>query len=102
MPTIEAERYPKGAVPLTQSEKLAERAWSGDPAALERVLQEAERHHHETVEVVLLKALAPGGGPPYEDPTDFVEVKLATMKAELAPLGSSPAEKVLAERAATC
>jgi hypothetical protein len=102
MLTIESERYPKGAVPLTHGEALAERAWSGDPAALERVLQEADRHHHETVEVVLLRALSIGEGPPYEDPTDFVAVKLAAMRHELAPPGSSAAEKLLAERAAIC
>jgi hypothetical protein len=102
MRTIESERYPEGAVPLTQSEKLAERAWSGDPCALERILQEAERHHHETVEAVLLQALKPSAGPPYEVPIDFVAVKLAAIRHELAPPGSSPAEKLLAERAALC
>jgi hypothetical protein len=102
MRTIEAERYPEGAVPLTQSERLAERAWGGDPAALETVLKEAERHHHETVEAVLLQALRPSAGPPHEAPIDFVAVKLAAMRFELAPPGSSPAEKLLAERAALC
>jgi hypothetical protein len=102
MLTIEAERYPKGAVPFTRSEALAERAWSGDPAALETVLKEADRHHHETVEAVLLKALTPSSGPPYEAPAEFVAVKLAAMRHELAPPGSSPAEKLLAERAALC
>jgi hypothetical protein len=102
MLTIEAERYPKGVVPLTQSEALAERAWSGDPAALETVLKEADRHHHETVEVVLLRALTPSSGPPYEDPGDFVAVKMAALRYDLAPPGSSPAEKLLAERASLC
>ena len=102
MLTSEAERYPSGAVPLTQGEALAERAWSGDPAALETVLKEADRHHHETVEVVLLRALKPSAGPPYEAPIDFVAIKLAAMRFELAPPGSSPAEKLLAERAALC
>jgi hypothetical protein len=41
---IEAQRYPKGGVPLTQSEQLAERARGGDLAALETVLKEADRH----------------------------------------------------------
>ncbi len=102
MLTNECMRYPKEAIPLTRSEELAERAWNGDPAALETVLKEADRHHHETVEVVLLQALTPSSGPPYEDPADFVEVKLAKMRFELAPPGSSAAEKLLAERATLC
>jgi hypothetical protein len=102
MLSIEAARYPKGVVPLTQSEQLAGRARAGDLAALETVLQEAARHHHETVEGVLLQQLAPGDGPPYNDPTDSVSVKMAMMRGELAPPGSSPAEKLLAERAALC
>jgi hypothetical protein len=102
MLTHETDRYPKGVVPHTQREALAERAWGGDPSALETVLKEADRHHHETVEVVLLRALTPSSGPPYEDPGDFVEVKLAAMRHELAPPESSPAEKLLAERATLC
>jgi hypothetical protein len=102
MLTIEAERYPKGAVPLTLSERLAERARGGDPAALESVLQEADRHHHESVKAVLLQALTPASGPPYSDPADHVSIKLIMMRGELAPPGSSAAEKLLAERATLC
>jgi hypothetical protein len=102
MLTNECLRYAKEAIPLTRSEELAELAWDGDPAALETVLKEADRHHHETVEAVLLQALSPSSGPPYEDPSDFVEVKLVAMRYELAPPGSSTAEKLLAERATLC
>jgi len=97
----EAERY-GGLAPLTANERLAERAWKGDPAALESVLLEAQRHHYENVEWVLLDQLALGSGPPYQDPRDFVEVKMANMRHELAPPGSSTAEKLLAERASLC
>ena len=97
----EIERY--GAMaPLTASEQLAERAWKGDPAALETVLLEAQRHHYETVEAVLLGSLSLGSGPPYQDISDFLAVKMANMRHELAPPGSSPAEKLLAERATLC
>jgi hypothetical protein len=97
----EAERY--GALaPLTANEQLAERAWKGDPAALESALLEAQRHHLETVESVLLDQLSIGSGPPYHDPRDFVEVRLANMRHELAPPGSSAAERLLAERASLC
>jgi hypothetical protein len=34
--------------------------------------------------------------------TDFLAIKLANMHRELAPPGSSPAEKLLAERASLC
>src|SRR5262249_20833475 len=85
-----------------QSEQLAERARGGDLAALETVLNEADRHRHETVEVVLLRQLSPGDGPPYSDPSDYVSIKMAAMRAELAPPGSSPAERLLAERATLC
>lgn len=97
----ETERY-GGLVPMSPNERLAERAWKGDPAALESVLLGAQRYHYETVELVLLDQLALGNGPPYEDPRDFVEVKLANLRYELAPPGSSPAEKLLAERASLC
>jgi hypothetical protein len=52
-------------VPLTRSEALAERALDGDLTARETVLKEADRHHHETVERVLLEALRPASGPPW-------------------------------------
>jgi hypothetical protein len=91
MLAIDADRYPEGAVPLTQNETLAKRARGGDPEALETVLKEADRHHHETVEAVLLQSLSIGGCPPYSDPTDFVSIKLCKMRYELAPPGSSRA-----------
>lgn len=95
------DRYGGMAV-LTANERLAERAWKGDPAALESVLLEAQRHHHESVEAALLSYLPLGSGPPYQDVTEFLAVKLASMRHELAPPGSSPAEKLLAERASLC
>jgi hypothetical protein len=85
-------------VPLTRSEALVERALDGDLTALETVLKEAERHHHETVERVLLAALRPASGPPYHDPADSVSVKPVKMRGELAPPGSTPVERVLPER----
>ena len=102
MLTSEAERYPSGAVPLTRSERWPSAPGAATRAALETVLKEADRHHHETVEAVLLQALKPSAGPPYEAPINFVAIKLAAMRFELAPPGSSPAEKLLAERASLC
>jgi len=102
MLAADSHRYPMGAVPLTESERLAQRARNGDAAALETVLLEAERHHHETVEAVLLQALSHGSGPPYSDRIDYVAVKLIEMRYDLAPPGSSRAEKLLAERATLC
>ena len=78
--------------------RLAERAYQGDPAALETCLLEASRHHHETVEMDLLSCLPliPG----YSDSTtEIFMVRMAKMRHDLAPPGSSAAEKVLAERA---
>ena len=55
------------------------------------------------VEAVLLQALAPASGPPYSsNPADYVSIKLIMMRGELAPPGSSAAEKLLAERATLC
>jgi len=94
----EAIRY-GGMAPLTRDEQLAERAYQGDAAALETCLLEAERHHHECVETALLSYLPLLPGPPYRDQTEFLMVKMAKMRYDLAPPGSSAAEKVLAERA---
>ena len=50
----------------------------------------------------MLRSLSIGEGPPYSDPTDFVSIKLCELRHDLAPPGSSPAEKLLAERATLC
>jgi len=92
----EAIRY-NGMAPLTQKEQLAERAYHGDAAALETCLLEASRHHHETVETALLSYLPLSPG--YRDSTEVLMVRMASMRYDLAPPGSSAAEKVLAERA---
>ena len=80
----EARRYGEMA-PLTHSEKLTERARDGDPEALETVLQAAGRHHYETVESVLLQAIPRATGlRSNEDAVDYVSVKTATLRYELA------------------
>jgi hypothetical protein len=98
----EAERY-NGLAPLTRSESLAECARGGDLAAPETVLEEADRHHHETVEAVLLQSLpcAPGARS-NDEAVDYVCLKMAKVRYDLAPPGSSAAEKLLTERASVC
>ncbi len=92
----EATRY-NGMAPLTQQEQLAERAYHGDAAALETCLLEASRLHHETVEIALLSYLPLSPG--FREPNEVLMVRMAKMRYDLAPPGSSAAEKVLAERA---
>jgi hypothetical protein len=98
---LDIDRYP-GNCARTRDEIMADRARSGDPAALETCLQQAARYRYETVEGALLQRLSIGPGPPYRDPTEFVSVRLAEMRFQLAPPGSSEAEKLLADRAALC
>ena len=80
----EAIRY-NGMAPLTRDEQLAERAYHGDAAALETCLLECERHHHECIETALLSYLPLRPGPPYRDSTEFLMVKMAKMRYDLAP-----------------
>jgi len=92
----EATRY-NGMAPLTQQEQLAERAYHGDAAALETCLLEATRLHHETVEMDLLSYLPLSPG--FREPNEVLMVRMAKMRYDLAPPGSSAAERILAERA---
>jgi hypothetical protein len=54
------------------------------------------------VEEVLLELLPLGSGPPYQDVSECQALKMANMRHELAPPGSSPAEQLQAELAALC
>jgi hypothetical protein len=102
-------RQPMSNLPATVSvAELVKLAREGDQNALRELRYQADRLLYETVEAfdgdlsrtvvepVLVNSLGPG----YHRNKEGVAAKLAILRLELAPPGSSVAEELLAERAA--
>jgi hypothetical protein len=90
--------------------ELVKLAREGDRIALQEVSYRSDRWLYETVEAldgdlarsVVEPMLIANLGPGYYRNGEGVAAKLAILRRELAPPGSSVAEELLAERAATC